>query len=573
MGLRIFNYILTCAATLLIWSGCGRGSSDNPTLRHAAHLLEDEPDSISATLDLLLSMDASSLAKKDCYVRNILINKAQDKLFIPVANKSDLWKEIDYFSHSSDLPLYKEALYLQGRMETDKGDYLTALELYKESIGIKETPHSDNRNINAKIIWHLAYISSKLNHHSDALTYANQSYCRYAQMKDTAGMAYALKIAGFSLDKLNKHDRAIEKFDSAAILMDQLSLDSGQMRLYIANIRLKQGNWQEALKIIRTLTSSTDTLLLDNVRCIALNIYDKANMPDSAVWYAKMVINSKATHNRYQAYRLLTSPRYRNYVQSDSLGGLLNDYYTSLSDYFDSHEAEDFGYRTALFNYTDHLNERIKAEEKSQNRLIIIFALSSLVFLILSLIVYLLYKIKSQALLCQELKNQILLLNENNSNTHKIPNSHLNVTLSKFGNNPNLLLEEFRKQILLSYNSSDQFRPLSIQDFTIIESLQEHIKGKKPVSQKSDLFKSLEKAIYECSPDFISNLSILTEGRITKDEISLALLLKIGIRSTDIAVLCGVEKNTISYRKRVLLRKFNLGDLKTSSLDRVIQIL
>ena len=572
MPLKPFLYILTLAATLLFAAACRRGTSDNPELLHAAYILYNEPDSVQTAADMLVSLDSLSLDTRNKHIRRLLINKAQDKLFFPVSSKTNLWEEINYFSKSNDKEFHKEALYLQGRMETDKGDFLTAQQLYRESLKI-EVRKSEIKNLNAKILWHLAYLSSILNHHSDAGSYAEQAYLRYREINDTLGMVYSLKLIGVSLCRLQKFDEAVIKFDSAACLAKKISLKSDQILLYAADARLKQGNISEALGIIRNISLSSDTLIRNNFFAIALNIYDKADKPDSAVMYANLLINSEDAINRHEAYRLLINPKYRNFVAADSLSYLFDRYYKSLSDYLATHEAKDFGYRTAMFNYTDHLDARKAAESKSKKLLIILLLVSSLLFLILLIVVYLLYRNKTQALLCQELKNRILVLQKINLNPGTAIDNHNDITISDSKTTPQQLIGEFRQMVKILYDSSNEFLPVSLPDKTIMDSISDYIEKRKPILKKSDLYKRIENSLNEAKPDFISNLKFITDGKVSSEETLLAILLKIGIRSTDIAVLLGVEKNTVSYRKKILLKKFNIDGVSTASLDRLILII
>ncbi|MDE6228056.1 MAG: hypothetical protein K2M63_11130, partial [Muribaculaceae bacterium] len=423
-------------------------------------------------------------------------------------------------------------------METDKGDFLTAQQLYRESLKI-EVRKSEIKNLNAKILWHLAYLSSILNHHSDAGSYAEQAYLRYREINDTLGMVYSLKLIGVSLCRLQKFDEAVIKFDSAACLAKKISLESDQILLYAADARLKQGNISEALGIIRNISLSSDTLIRNNFFAIALNIYDKADKPDSAVMYANLLINSEDAINRHEAYRLLINPKYRNFVAADSLSYLFDRYYKSLSDYLATHEAKDFGYRTAMFNYTDHLDARKVAETKSKKLLIILLLVSSLLFLILLIVVYLLYRNKTQALLCQELKNRILVLQKINLNPETAIDNHNDITISDSKTTPQQLIGEFRQMVKILYNSSNKFLPVSLPDKTIMDSISDYIEKRKPILKKSDLYKRIENSLNEAKPDFISNLKFITDGKVSSEETLLAILLKIGIRSTDIAVLLG----------------------------------
>ena len=87
-----------------------------------------------------------------------------------------------------------------------------------------------------------------------------------------------------------------------------------------------------------------------------------------------------------------------------------------------------------------------------------------------------------------------------------------------------------------------------------------------------EIWDRLHDTIEKYSPLFFSRLQILT-GSIDFNEVRLAMLLKCGIRPTDIATLLCKTKGAITYQRKVLCRKLFGEDVSVAYSDSILRIL
>lgn len=87
------------------------------------------------------------------------------------------------------------------------------------------------------------------------------------------------------------------------------------------------------------------------------------------------------------------------------------------------------------------------------------------------------------------------------------------------------------------------------------------------------MFDELKGIVLSVSPQFVNNLMILTKGKLTTEELHLSLLIKCGIRSTDLTVLFGLSNGAIISRKRILGSKALDRQESTKVITSIIRLL
>lgn len=133
---------------------------------------------------------------------------------------------------------------------------------------------------------------------------------------------------------------------------------------------------------------------------------------------------------------------------------------------------------------------------------------------------------------------------------------------------------ELREKLLVkSENESDKAYLIKIRESQVYRKLMEMVKSKKVLRNEDPIWEDIEKEIYTFSPEFKSKLIFLTKGRLTELDYQTALLVKIGIRPTDTAVLFGRTKGTIVSRREYLGRKIFDENVSTKTVDRIIKVI
>ena len=117
--------------------------------------------------------------------------------------------------------------------------------------------------------------------------------------------------------------------------------------------------------------------------------------------------------------------------------------------------------------------------------------------------------------------------------------------------------------------------PLSpeIRNSQAYSELQEYIKEKRAIPDTSPLWGELHSVIIEASPNFDRRLQLLSPGKIKTDAYRIMLLIKCGVTPTQLCVLIGRAKGTLSTRRRILGLKFTDSEISPTMFDNLIYAL
>ena len=128
---------------------------------------------------------------------------------------------------------------------------------------------------------------------------------------------------------------------------------------------------------------------------------------------------------------------------------------------------------------------------------------------------------------------------------------------------PTDLAEQLREKLLSLQKSSNLSRDVSsiILESEAYAKLQNFIANYKYIHESNKIWNELETAIIKSSPKFKTHLQLLTGGNLKAQDLHLALLIKCGVTPTQMTVLVGKAKGTISYRREALcVRIFGRND-------------
>lgn len=139
--------------------------------------------------------------------------------------------------------------------------------------------------------------------------------------------------------------------------------------------------------------------------------------------------------------------------------------------------------------------------------------------------------------------------------------------------------EDLRRQLIDELtavcDSKKKRLPLSpeIGNSRAYAELQEHIKEKRAISDTSPLWGELHSVIIEASPNFDRRLQLLAPGKIKTDAYRIMILIKCGVTPTQLCVLIGRAKGTLSTRRRILGLKFTDNEISPAMFDNLIYAL
>ncbi|MDE5874761.1 MAG: hypothetical protein K2H15_03865 [Muribaculaceae bacterium] len=565
-------YFIHILLPLLFWA-CSGNAPSHPALLHAARLLDENPDSADVALQTLDTITVETLTEFDRNYHTLLTVKAHDKLYMPHTGDSAINSVADYFPESSEL--YPEILFYQGRVSADNGDYPSALQYFDKAAGLADN-NTTHIPLKGKAYWQMAHISSVLGLDSESIRYAGMAEDCFQEIGDIASVAYCEKIKGNANLNLGDYPSAIKSFELAIDIMRRVQPDAvHNLVIYLAAAQLQNGEKSNALTSIRSLQNFSDPRVNNNYYLYAAKIYDANGMADSAVFFARKLIESPDSLNRHLGYRLLLSKQLRNHLPSDSIDWFRERFYESFCAHIDRYDSQTAGLISTTLNYNSHKKAKEEAERLSSHLWLWILGLSTLLLLILTSIVLILYKSKSRRLLLVELDNENRLLREkinSISSVNEVNDAEIKVS-QEMGRD--LMITRFRDNFsrMVREAGKNGASPLTLTDGTLLEELTTNLKNKKKISDRSKIWNGLEKFIYCNDSGFFDKLNLLSAGGMTHRDRELAMLIKIGLKPTDIALLCGIEKSSLTYRRRQLLAKLKIEGLDLRQLDRLIWII
>lgn len=105
------------------------------------------------------------------------------------------------------------------------------------------------------------------------------------------------------------------------------------------------------------------------------------------------------------------------------------------------------------------------------------------------------------------------------------------------------------------------------------QKLQAYLNVGRSLSDDDPLWEELEAIVLQSSPQFKTNLNLLTTGHLTSHDLHTALLIKCGMHPTQMAVLLGRSKSTIATRRETLCIKILDEKLGTKAIDSIIRLM
>lgn len=90
------------------------------------------------------------------------------------------------------------------------------------------------------------------------------------------------------------------------------------------------------------------------------------------------------------------------------------------------------------------------------------------------------------------------------------------------------------------------------------------------IPEKSPVWEELESLIEKISPEFKTNLQVLTSDNLTEVDLRTALLMRCGFTTSQMAVLLNRTKTTISSRRSYLSSKIFPENPTSKAIDRII---
>ena len=572
---------------IILLCGCGE-TTRNPVLERLDKMAKVNS---RVELDSLYSISKDELSKEDKVYYDFLSVKLADKAIIHHTSDSIILPVIDYYEDHGPKDCYAEALYYGGRVYHDIGDFPSAIKYYGEALrhveGSKET-----LKLKGNIVSQMASLFNSMRLFNEAQRYIKMSIDIDMELKDTVNLIYDLEVLGANYIKVKNYDEAEKTFRQAISIADSKApLEAMMDSVYLASIMNYKLKHISAVNIIRGIPWRVDSALnYDQKQFIYSNvsdIYRGAGMPDSAYKYALELVKIKDALNLKKGYAILLSDELKDLVPADSIRLYVHRYEAAVESYMNSRGDANALIQNTQYNYS--IVERDKQKALEKKRMIERWLALSVIVLLLAIIAVIYYRDKSNRTLIRlrsaldgsrELRKQLEAgdAKGEDSGPESEPTAESAAELSAEVTTE-VTAADLRRRLIDELtavcDSKKKRLPLSpeIGNSRAYAQLQEHIKEKRMIPEASPLWGELHSVIVEASPNFDRRLQLLAPGKIKTDAYRIMLLIKCGVTPTQLCVLIGRAKGTLSTRRRILGLKFTDNEISPTMFDNLIYAL
>ena len=569
--MNIRTHIIASVILLLLAGGCSRSSRD-PRLARIAASVSDRPEEALVSLD---SIDKNSLSKPDRHYLDLLTLKARDKAYIDHESDSLVLDVIDYYSSRPEDPEYPEALYYGGRVYSDLGDYPSALKYFQKALRyLKKSP--DTADMECRINNQIGMLLKNLRLFDQAEPYFTNVLNNKIAERDSLGIVYTMQQLGTLYMDLKLTDKA----DS--ILTRSMEYEApipstvkALTRLHLAVVNQDKGNIQTALNLVRPTPDQVSPVSKDAALTSAAFIYLDAGITDTAFMYARELIRDVNSLNQKSGYRIILTTEFRNLLPSDTLAQYYEDYERILEKDFDGNRNEQTLMQQSIYNYETHERKRMEAQKSKERMRYVVLGFIVVTVTLSFVVLYLKYRnqtniVKLRTALdnIENLKKEIL--SKENHDVEKKTASYTSELL--ISNNEESLRERLRDSLMDLYKESGGTQVsssiLNSEAYTKIQSL---LGSGTPID--GPLWDELKQTVLQASPNFINNLRVLMQGKLSEADIHISLLIKCGFRPSEMTVLLARSNGAIISRREKLCVKILDKKLEVKVIDGIIRLL
>ncbi len=570
--MNIRTHIIASVILLLLAGGCSRSSRD-PRLARIAASVSDRPEEALVSLD---SIDKNSLSKPDRHYLDLLTVKARDKAYIDHESDSLVLDVIDYYSSRPETPEYPEALYYGGRVYSDLGDYPSALKYFQKALGyLKKSP--DTADMECRINNQIGMLLKNLRLFDQAEPYFINVLNEKIAERDSLGIVYTMQQLGtlyMDLELTDKADSILTR--SMEYEAPIPSTVKALTRLHLAVVNQDKGNIQTALNLVRHTPDQVSPVSKDAALTNAAFIYLEAGIMDTAFMYARELIRDANSLNQKSGYRIILTTEFRNLLPPDTLAQYYEDYERILEKDFDGNRNEQTLMQQSIYNYDTHERKRIEAQKSKERMRYVVLGFMVVTVMLSFAILYLKYRnqtniVKLRTALdnIENLKKEILSSKENHDVEKKTASYTSELLIS---NNEETLRERLRDSLMDLYKESGGTQvSASILNSEAYIKIQSLLESETPVS--GSLWDELEQSVLKVSPNFINNLRVLMQGKLSEADIHISLLIKCGFRPSEMTVLLARSNGAIISRREKLCVKILDKKLEVKVIDGIIRLL
>lgn len=568
----IFSSILIC--------GCANRINDE-RLTYIAGIVSYRPNDALSMLD---SIKYDGLSDHDRHFFDFLSIKANDKAYVRHESDSLILDVIDYYSSHNKDNIYPEALYYGGRVFSDLGDLPTALRYFHEALNLLPENAVDY-DLRCRILSQTGRLLNKLRLYKEAAPYIESSIDISRNTNDTIGEVYDLQLLGTIYQRAHDFTKADSCFHCALWKSRNMpTAHRAKSSMYISEVKYRIGQIDSALIYVRHTPDSVNAIARNSALSIAADIYYTAGILDTAYMYAYELVNSPDPTNKRTGYWILLTPELRVKIHPDSVNNYLSEYLLIQESYYNDNENQLAIMQQSYHNYQIHEQKRHKAELSNITLRQWLLGISSIVFLLVILVLFLKIRNANARLALHSALEKIELLRQyidkkeisrSESNKKQIDTYGIAADQIEIRESTASLRDQLRRSLydLYSMGGNDCKVASEILDSDIYLTLVRMISNSETLADDSSFWKDIEDMVLGSSPDFLRNLRLLVGGKLSSYDIHTALLIKCGIQPAQMSKLLNRTKGTISSRRESLCMRVFDKKMGTKVIDGIIRLL
>ena len=551
---------------LLGLCACGQGSYPSALLR-ADSLASVAPD--SARVLLARWADSAGHAPERVRMYHALLTiKAADKAYVRHTSDSLIKKVVAYYEDDGDKFLLPEAYYYAGRVYRDLGDAPQALDYFEQAADA--LPLQGQEVLAGKIYSQTGSLFFYQQMYEEALEMFRRAYAYDVKAGDVRGQVFDLRDMGNTYQELEQTDSALVYIQKAYRLASMhgkaelVSLVQGQ-RL---NLYLQLQQYDSAEICLREAFKYMHKSSRSGLYSMASQLYNYTGRLDSAVYYWNQLLDCGTIYAKDMAHFALaqvamrrkdTDKALEHFVQSIAC----QDSIRRLTD------TETIRQMHSLYNYKlrEKENQKLKAE-KQRRQLLLYGVLGGCALLLSVAFGYVQYvrRKRAELLQCLEYANRVKEETEQRSEQLIRENEQKIVALEQQLRETDIAHREqleLQKEMLRLENSQAQavlekkrLVEAAIKDADVRKDLEARLAasyvGNKMLKGKDWL--RIEGEIEALSPGFREKLQALYP-HFSEFEYHLCLLIRLGIRPSDMAALTAHTKESVTAARRRMYEK------------------
>ena len=548
-------YILLLVTACALLAGCGRSVSDADRLLARIDSLADvDPDSADVLLKPTPSPSMKGREKEE--VALLLRIKVDDKLYRPVTHYRDtILQLVSYFEqHPKVLPSVLGSTgpalpYLYaGRIFADLGDAPQALDYYQRALDVQSTTHSPSGRVGdrSRLAMQRGLILSQIGEqfffqglHEEALHSFQEANAIAEMIRDTLSMIFKNRDIAEQYKFMNENDSSIiYYFKSLKLAEDFFAIEMcNDVKSQLASLYIQKEMYDSARIFIMPSLIAIDSANITATYNIASKIYRHEGYIDSAVICYDKLLDLGNIYGRRNAHRELSEIA----MERGNLKSATAHFrqYKHLDDSIRKMDnAETVARMHAAYNYQKHEREAQQLKAKNDRMRVYLLLLSSAVVVMLLL----------AGLVAVRRRYKRQLVQSNMGKTDLLRYSY----------------EQKTEQQKLSEREQ-------VTGSTIYAAIQSHLGKAGDVPLSDDEWQQLHQTVNAIYPNFREKLTSLTP--MNNFEYQVCLLLKIGVKPSDIASLTAHSRESVTASRRRLYEKAMKKSGKPSDWDALVTIL